>query len=308
MTNENTETSTPAGTQGAVDLSAAASSQATGAPAPEAGNAGASWVQELTAENFQQVAQLSGRVLVIMSLTDSTTPEAAQINDVLAEAVNEQQGRALLAVGDLAKEPQLLQVFGVPQGPLVVALMNGQPVPIMDRPMPREHVDQVMGEVLKACIQQGITGTVPPVSGGEPAEELSPEHQRAQEAIDAGDYDAALEAYKAALNNKPDDEVAEQGIAQVSLLKRVADMDAQQVRERAAAEQDDVQAQIAVADLDVVGGHVDDAFKRLVNYIATHFGDDRETARKHLVELYAVVGVHDPRVNVSRQKLSRVLF
>lgn len=295
---------TPAGTQGAVDLSAAAHQPATG----NADSAAPSWVTELTMDNFQQTAQLSGRVLVVMSLTDPNQPESAQINQVLIQAVNAQEGRALLATGDLAKAPQLLQVFGVQQGPLVVALMNGQPVPIMDRPMPREHVDQVMAEVLKACIQQGITGTIPPVSGGEAAEELSAEHQQAQAAIEAGDYDAALAAYQKALNNKPDDEAAEQGIAQVSLLKRVGEMDAQQVRDRAAAEQDDVQAQIAVADLDVVGGHVEDAFKRLVNYIGTHFGDDRETARKHLVELYAVVGVHDPRVNVSRQKLARVLF
>ncbi len=305
MTTENTDNITPAGTQGAVDLAAATAQQ----PTADTGVAGSpSWVTELTMENFQQTAQLSGRVLVVMSLTDRNLPESAQINQVLTEAVNAQEGRALLATGDLAKAPQLLQVFGVQQGPLVVALMNGQPVPIMDRPMPREHVDQVMAEVLKACIQQGITGTIPPVSGGEEAEELSAEHQEARDAIDAGDYDAALAAYRKALNNKPDDEAAQQGIAQVSLLKRVGEMDAQQVRDRGAAEQDNVQAQIAVADLDVVGGHVEDAFKRLVNFIATHFGEDRETARKHLVELYAVVGVHDPRVNVSRQKLSRVLF
>lgn len=304
MTTENTDQTTPAGTQGAVDLSAAA--QQSASPAQNSGSP--SWVTELTMENFQQTAQLSGRVLVIMSLTDPNQPESAQINDVLTAAVNAQEGRALLATGDLSKTPQLLQVFGVQQGPVVVALMNGQPVPIMDRPMPREHVDQVMAEVLKACIQQGITGTVPPVSGGVEEEELSAEHQEAQAAIAAGDYDAALAAYQKALNNKPDDEVAEQGIAQVSLLKRVGEMDAQQVRDSGAAEQDNVAAQIAVADLDVAGGHVEDAFKRLVNFIATHFGEDRETARQHLVGLYAVVGVHDPRVNVSRQKLSRVLF
>lgn len=302
MTSENTPTANPAGTHGAVDLTTA-----TGAAAAAPTSGPASWVTELTPDNFQETVQLSGRAPVITSLVDPQDPQSQQINDVLTEAVNAQQGRVLLAIADVRTNPQVLQAFGLPKGPAVIALINAQPVPIMDRPMPREHVDQLLEEILKAAVQQGISGTIPPVSGG--AEEpLSPEHQAAKEAIDAGDYDAALAAYQKALNEKPDDEVAEQGIAQVSLLKRVSEMDAAQVRERAAAEQDSVEAQIAVADLDVVGGHVEDAFKRLVNFIGTHFGDDRETARAHLVELYAVVGVHDPRVNVSRQKLSRVLF
>ena len=64
----------------------------------------------------------------------------------------------------------------------------------------------------------------------------------------------------------------------------------------------------AVADLDVLGGHVEDAFARLVRFIALHPGDDRETARAHLVDLYTVVGADDPRVHASRRKLASALF
>ncbi|RUQ39243.1 tetratricopeptide repeat protein, partial [Micrococcus sp. HSID17227] len=64
----------------------------------------------------------------------------------------------------------------------------------------------------------------------------------------------------------------------------------------------------AVADLDVLGGHVEDAFDRLVRFIALHPGDDRETARAHLVDLYTVVGTDDPRVQASRRRLAAALF
>ena len=50
------------------------------------------------------------------------------------------------------------------------------------------------------------------------------------------------------------------------------------------------------------------AFARLVRFIALHPGDDRETARAHLVDLYTVVGTDDPRVQASRRRLAAALF
>ena len=58
----------------------------------------------------------------------------------------------------------------------------------------------------------------------------------------------------------------------------------------------------------MLGGHVEDAFARLVRFIALHPGDDRETARAHLVDLYTVVGTDDPRVQASRRRLAAALF
>ena len=47
-------------------------------------------------------------------------------------------------------------------------------------------------------------------------------------------------------------------------------------------------AQIAAADLDLVGGHVEDAFGRLVETVRRTFGDDRDAARLRLLELFEV--------------------
>ena len=70
----------------------------------------------------------------------------------------------------------------------------------------------------------------------------------------------------------------------------------------------DLGMKLEQADLDVLGGHVEDAFARLVRFIALHPGDDRETARAHLVDLYTVVGTDDPRVQASRRRLAAALF
>ncbi len=61
-------------------------------------------------------------------------------------------------------------------------------------------------------------------------------------------------------------------------------------------------------DLDLVGGHVEDAFGRLVDTVGRTFGADRDTARLRLLELFEVIGPEDERVTAARTALARVLF
>ena len=123
-----------------------------------------------------------------------------------------------------------------------------------------------------------------------------------------GDYAAAEAAYLQALNEKPNDHEAQVGLYQVRLLSRTQNMDLNQARAEAASNPDDLNAQLNVADLDIVGGHVEDAFSRLVSLVSRLADEDRERVRRRLIELYAVIGTNDPRVAASRQKLARVLF
>src|SRR5690606_41213561 len=101
---------------------------------------------------------------------------------------------------------------------------------------------------------------------------------------------------------------AKGGLAQAELLQRVRGLDPQQTRQAAADNPKDVAAQLAAADLDMVGGHVEDAFGRLVSTVQRTAGEDRDTARLRLLELFEVVGPEDPRVVSARGALARVLF
>ncbi|WP_157870518.1 tetratricopeptide repeat protein, partial [Streptomyces ossamyceticus] len=118
----------------------------------------------------------------------------------------------------------------------------------------------------------------------------------------------AVQAYKNVLSDDPGNIEAKLGLAQAELLHRVQGMDPQEVRKAAAENPADVPAQIAAADLDLVGGHVEDAFGRLVETVRRSAGDDRETARLRLIELFEVVGSDDPRVAAARRALARALF
>ena len=91
-------------------------------------------------------------------------------------------------------------------------------------------------------------------------------------------------------------------------MQRTAGVDLQAARAAAAADPADVDAQILVADLDLLGGHVEDAFVRLIDTVRITADADRNKAREHLVELFEVIGTADERVVKARKSLMSALF
>jgi putative thioredoxin len=130
----------------------------------------------------------------------------------------------------------------------------------------------------------------------------------AHDALDRGDLGGAIQAYRNVLSDRPASVEAKLGLAQAELLQRVQGMDPQAVRTAGAEQPDDVDAQLAAADLDLVGGHVEDAFGRLVDLVGRTFGDDRDRVRQHLLGLFEVIGAEDQRVVKARGALARKLF
>lgn len=311
--------------RGAVDLSGFTSDAAPGASAPAsqapaaqrpsapaAAGAPNSWAIAVQPQQLQQVVELSSQAPVIV-LIHGADAASATMKSTLEDLVDAQQGRLLLAEIDASVHPELAQ--SADQVPVATAFIGGRPVGEFDAAVPAEQLSQLVTQMVQMATQNGMTQKLPAqstrvVEGQEPAAEpeLPPLHQEALDALENSDYAAAAKAYERAIKEKPDDEDAKIGLAQVGLLQRTTGADLAAARQAAAENPDDVGAQIAVADLDVLGGHVEDGFSRLVRFIQTHFGDDRETARAHLVELYSITGDTDPRVSASRKQLARALF
>ncbi|KUG55435.1 co-chaperone YbbN [Kocuria rosea subsp. polaris] len=299
------ETELPSSVRGAVDLGAAPAA-APGAP-PADGDRPGGYRREVTAADVQEVAQLSAQVPVVFALWARFSEQSVAFTDTLEQVVDRYRGRILLASVDAEAAPEIAQMFQAQSVPTVVALLGGRPVPLFNSTVPPEQVAQFLDELLALAEQNGITGTVEPVRTDEP-EPLPPLHQEAVDALEAGDVDAAEAAYRKAIAENPGDREAKLALAQVHLLQRVLPLDAATVRAEAAAAPDDVAAQLAVADLDVSGGHVEDAFRRLLALVRRTAGDERDTVRLRLLELFDVVGAEDPRVVTARGALMRALF
>ena len=302
----------PAALRGALDLSSLRNR-----PAPQAGGAPDPGVVDVvvdaTDETFGQILELSRTVPVVVDLWAEWCGPCKQLSPILEQVTRELGGRVLLAKVDVDANPQLAQSFRAQSIPMVVALIAGQPVPMFTGAVPEQQVREVFAQLLQVAAQNGVTGTL---SVGEPADapsapaepELPPLHAEAFAAIETGDYAAAIRAYENALAENPRDEDARAGLGQVRLLDRVQGLDLQEARAAAAADPLDVQAQFAVADLDLSGGHVEDAFGRLLDLFAQLPSDQRTPVRERLVELFGLIGAADPRVIAARNRLSSLLF
>ncbi|MBD8584808.1 tetratricopeptide repeat protein [Frigoribacterium sp. CFBP 8766] len=321
----------PAGLRGAVDLSslvnrpapsaAGAPAQPT-APGQPAGAPGAAvavpaLVVDATDATFSQVLELSNTVPVIVDLWAEWCGPCKQLSPVLDKLVAEYAGRLLLVKVDVDANPQLTEAFQAQSIPAVAAVIGGRPVQLFVGALPEAQVRDVFEQVLELAAQNGVTGTAV-VDGAaasadgetpEPEPEpLPPHHQDAYDAIDRGDYDAAITAYRTAIAQDPRDQLAVAGLAQVSLIARLQGVTIADVRGAAAAAPTDVDAQLAVADLDVSGGHVDDAFDRVLTVFPSLDAAGKDAARTRLLDYFEIVGLDDPRVAAARRRLTMLLY
>ena len=317
--------------RGAVDLSslrnrptAVSGASGPGGPAPASASAPVApgessgtvpvpaLVLNVTDDTFPAILELSRTVPIVVDLWAEWCGPCKQLSPVIEKVVTELAGRVVLAKVDVDANPQLSQAFRAQSIPLVVALVQGQPVPLFTGAVPEAQVREVITQLLQVAAQNGVTGTA--VVPGAPADdepeaepELPPLHAEAFAAIEEGDYARAIVAYEAALAENPKDEDARAGLGQVRLLDRVQGLDLQEARAAAAAGPHDLDAQFAVADLDLAGGHVDDAFGRLLDLFSVLPSDERAPVRERLLELFGLVGDADPRVIRARGRLSSLL-
>ena len=80
------------------------------------------------------------------------------------------------------------------------------------------------------------------------------------------------------------------------------------MRDAAAAAPADVDAQLLVADLDVAGGHLEDAFDRLLSLFPSLDHTDKELVRTRLSDYFEIAGAEDPRVVAARRRLTGLLY
>lgn len=271
----------PASLRGAVDLSGLVRRANAPASAPTDPDAA---VFEADDTTFGRVIELSQTVPVIVEFIDARTPETG-LEAVLASY----GGRFALARVDARTNPQLVQAFQVQQVPLVAAVIGGRPLPLFAGILPEPELRDVLDQVRQVAEQQGIAGSV----GGEPGAEpeppaLPPLHQAAYDAIEAGDYPAAIAAYEQAIREQPRDAEAVAGLAQVRLLARLGE-DADE------------------ADRAFAAGDAEGAFELLFAAFADGDAAERERVKSRLLEYFEILG-EDPRVGPARRRLASLLY
>ncbi|MEV7178707.1 thioredoxin [Kitasatospora sp. NPDC093679] len=272
-------------------------------------------VLDVTEDTFEaEVVQRSAEVPVVVDFWAEWCGPCKQLSPILERLAEEYAGRIVLAKIDVDANQLIAQQFGIQGIPAVMAVVAGQLVPLFQGAENEANVRKILDQLIAVAEQRfGITGLSADAAGGEAAAQAprlpsDPALEAAHDALDRGDLGGAVQAYRNVLSDQPGNTEAKLGLAQAQLLQRVEGMDPQQVRAAAAAGPKDVEAQLRAADLDLVGGHVEDAFGRLVDTVGRTAGEDRDAARLRLLELFEVIGPEDPRVVAARSALARVLF
>jgi putative thioredoxin len=304
---------------GAVDLAAVkarneAAARAAEAPAPTPG----SYVVDVTEATFQtEVLDRSFQVPVLIDLWADWCQPCKQLSPILERLAGADGGSWILAKVDVDANPRIQQALQVQSIPSIFAVIGGQLIPGFQGALPEAQVRDFVDAVVQAGRDAGLTGAgaPPPEADSQPAEVMpetqsEPEDPRfvsAEDALEAGDYDLAAQRYQAILGQEPGNQEAAFALGQVQLLQRIDTVD-HDAAQRADTALDDVDAQLAAADLSFASNDIPGALDRLLGTVARTAGDDRERVRTRLLEFFDLLGPDDPRVPAARRQLARALF
>lgn len=306
---------------GAVDLESV-QHQVTAEPGQSGGapSAGA-YVIDVTENTFEAMVQTSATFPILMLLWTTSDDRLFPMAKALSEAVNKLNGQIQLARIDVAKANSIAQALQVRGVPALFGLIGGRPMPLMEGlPSAEEQqqlIDQVIPKIISVAHQAGVAGSAP-YSGDrgaqdeqpapEQTESVPPQHAEAHRLAQEGDYSGAAAAYERVLESDPQDTLAARERSKALLLARSGAADVRAVRAAAAEHPDDVDAQLAVADIDMIGGQIEDAFGRLLDYLAAGHRDQIEPVRKRLLEYFAIPQSGDERLKRARRRLATLMY
>ena len=175
--------STPAHSRDGIDLSKI--------PTQSSGGSEQSWVlDDVDQQSLQTLLQHAASVPLIIHLAAPSNPISGQIDAVLQPAIDARAGRMVMGRINTEQHPQLLQMFGVPAGPMVIALMGQQALPLFNEPVGADQLEQLLDEINASAVQAGMAGTVPPLVE---ATDADGEADIALRVVGLGDADPAHE-------------------------------------------------------------------------------------------------------------------
>ena len=180
-------------------------------------------VVDVDAASLRGVAELSMQVPVVIILHTARSQASAELAGQLEALAQEHGGRFQLARVDIDAAPEVAQALQATSVPTVVALIGGQPVPMLQGAIPVDQLRGLLDQLLELAARNGVTGRLaPPDANTEPVEPEETEVERqAREAMERGDYAAAEKVYDHAIAQSPGDAELKAARDQIRLLKRM---------------------------------------------------------------------------------------
>lgn len=255
----------------------------------------------ITRENFEEdVVQRSTQIPVVVLVGSSRSEPSEQLRADFSTLAQEAGLSWIFAYLDADVTPELAQMLGVTGLPTVIALADGRPLADFQGGQPISALQQWIGALLSAV--SGKLAGLPGVEDEEPEEDTR--FGPATEALNNGDFDAAIAIYDAILAQEPTNVEAKAARDNTRFLARLTGSELDDPIALADASPHDVYLALAAADAEVAAGQVEAAFNRLIVVLPT----DKDQVQERLLELFALFDPNDPRVIAARGKMASALF
>lgn len=293
--------------------------------APKAGG----YVIDVNEQSFQSMVQTSVSFPIVLLLWQHSDESYYEVAQKLADAVNSLDGRMQLARIDADESPNIVQALRARELPSIYGLVGGRPMPIVNGLPSDEEMQQICTVILPKLVQvaeqSGVAGTAPFIESSDDStlddsnesesksesssiEKVPPAHEKAHELAVQGDYEGSAREYAKVMEADPHDVLAAREHAKALLLARNVNTNVAEVRKSAGDNPDDVNAQLAVADVDMIDGHIEDAFDRLLDFLVAKHRNDFDTVRSRMLEYFAMLPADDERLKRARRRLSILLY
>jgi putative thioredoxin len=265
------------------------------------------FVVEVNQTNLKPIIELSSIVAVVVTFYSQANPESLTLNSKLEKLANAAEGKWLLAKIDLDANPEIASAFGVNLPATIAVILEGEPKPLFQGDQPESALVDFLGKLVEVAASQGLNGTLE-VDGVEPKEvepQLSESEIAALDAMDKGDFGAAVKIYEEELKQSPGNEELAARLAQVKLVERTYNAD---LEKELSVEPTSVAMAMRKADFHLAVGQSEEAFELLLAWFDKADGEERKALSSLFLELFNVVGKSHPAVVEARKLLAAKMF
>ncbi len=297
---------------------------------------GLSLDEQKAVDRFRKaVVEPSMTKLVVLDFWAEWCGPCKALTPVLEKVTAEYAAKGvMLAKINVDEDAFIAAQFQVRSIPTVYAMFRGQPVADLTSARSESQLRQVLDQILAQL----------PVEGGEAAApDLAPMLAMGEEALGTGDAEQAAAIFAHILDMAPEEAAAHAGLIRALLAaghrdearaaldaldpKLAADPalaqaraalalaedapeagELAQLRAAVAADPEDMEAQLALANAIYATGDRDGAAALLLQMVAKDRAWNEGAARARLLQIFEAIGLEDPWVAATRRKLSTILF